>query len=228
MPPVAIRTLTPQVAGCTTIRLDSTLHFKPGQSVSIVFPGESKKRYYSLSSSPTEAGFIEITVKVDAEHPLAPIISTLKRGNTLEVDGPISSGLALPDPLDTPLCFIAAGTGVTPFRSMSKFLIDQSSPVEVWLLHSVKTQKDLLFHDDFSEWSGGAKWFHYVPTITQDFDDNWKNETGRINDTLLLKHIPSQAVTYLLCGPTAFVNDMEALLKGTLAVPPERIKREKW
>ena len=44
-----------------------------------------------------------------------------------------------------------------------------------------------------------------MQTITQDFDDNWINETGRINETLLLKHIPDKPTTFMLCGPPEFV-----------------------
>jgi ferredoxin-NADP reductase len=96
------------------------------------------------------------------------------------------------------------------------------------LLHSVRSQRDLLFHEDFLEWMGKNKTFHYVPTITKDFDTDWKHETGRIGETLIRKHVTGHPCTYLLCGPGAFVNDMEKLLKDTLQVPQDRLRREKW
>jgi glycine betaine catabolism B len=130
--------------------------------------------------------------------------------------------------VDAPLCFIAAGSGVTPFRSMIKYALDTDLAVESWLLHSAKTQKDLIFSSEFSEWSGSGRRFHYVPTLTQDFDDNWKNETGRISDALIRKHITTSPCTFLLCGPPAFVGDMEKLLKGPLEVPTTHIRREQW
>ena len=67
-----------------------------------------------------------------------------------------------------------------------------------------------------------------MPTLTQDFDDNWKNETGRINDVLVRKHIPEKPVTFMLCGPPAFVGDMENMLQTSLNVKPEHIRREQW
>lgn len=223
-----VRTVTPQLSQCVTLRLDCSLLFKPGQAISVFFPGDPKKRYFSLSSSPTEPGYIEITVKCDESNPLTAIVQKLKRGDALDIDGPFGDGLLLPHPQTLPICMVAAGTGVTPFRSMAKFLVDQGSPTDVWLLHSVKRRDDLLFRDDFTEWSGHNPWFHYVPTITQDADDNWINETGRINQTLLMKHIPQKPTDFLICGPTEFVKDIEALLKRFFDVPEERIRKEKW
>lgn len=134
----------------------------------------------------------------------------------------------LPDDLPKNLCFIAAGSGVTPFRSMIKFLLDSGSGTDLWLLHSVKSQAEILFQEDFKTWSGAQKRFHYIPTITQDFDDNWDNETGRIREDLLRKHIPDAPNVYLLCGAPQFVTDVEKILKDTLSVAPERIRREQW
>src|SRR6266704_3245587 len=159
-----LRTIFSLPSNISTLRFDVPLKFKPGQSIAITFPGDPKKRYYSISSSPTEGAFVEITVKSKPESLLAQALANLKRGNVLDIEGPFHGGLSLPQPLATPLCFIAAGTGVTPFRSMVKSLVDEGSPVDVWLLHSVKRQEDLLFRQDFTQWAGGNSWFHYVPT----------------------------------------------------------------
>ncbi len=222
-----VRTLTPQAAGCITLRLEYSGLYIPGQAVAVTFPGELKKRYYSLSSSPSEPGHIEITVKCDEGSPLKSLITSLKRGDTVEMEGPFPGGLSLPTPIE-PLCFITAGTGVTPFRSMIKWLVDQSSGIDAWLFHSVKRQQDLLFQEEFKQWSGMNRWFHYVPTITQDFDANWINETGRINETLIRKHIPEKQMLYMLCGPAEFVKDIEAMLARQLNVQADKIRKEKW
>jgi ferredoxin-NADP reductase len=155
-------------------------------------------------------------------------IGQLKRGDVLDIEGPFGGSLSLPDVVAEPLVFVAAGTGVTPCRSMIRFLIDQSIQGDFWLLHSVRSQADLLFQDDFKAWSGEYKHFHYVPTITKDYDSTWKNETGRIGEALIRKHVTAHPCVYFLCGPGAFVNDMEKLLKETLQVPQNRIRREKW
>jgi ferredoxin-NADP reductase len=226
---VPLLMITPQTPEISTLRFDDlSLKFKPGQSIAITFPGEPKKRHYSISSSPTEGPYIEITVKGEKGSALATALAHLKRGDVLEIEGPFGGSLSLPDPVKDSLAFIAAGTGITPFRSMIRFLIDSSVPTEYYLLHSVRSQRELLFHDEFRNWSGKNKNFHYIPTITQDFDNNWIHETGRIGEVLIRKHVTASPCTYLLCGPTAFVNDMEKLLKDNLKFPQDRIRREKW
>jgi ferredoxin-NADP reductase len=223
-----IRTVTPQTPGVSTLRIDVVLDFRPGQSIKVQIPGDEKARYFSISSSPTEGRFVEITLKAAPDTPLAKSVAALKRGDPMEVDGPFGKTLLLPDPLPDTLCFIAAGTGVTPFRAMIKSLIDTESAADVWLLHSVKTRGDLIFQPEFSEWAGMYNRFYYVPTLTQDFDDNWKNETGRINEVLVRKHIPEKPATFMLCGPSAFVGDMETMLTATLNIQPTHIRREQW
>ncbi len=225
----SVRTITEQIPNVATLRLDIKLKFKPSQSVAMTLPGDPKKRYFSISSSPNEGPYIELTIKHDPGTPLSKAISELKRGDILELEGPFGGTLAPPEKLSTaPLVFIAAGTGVTPFRSIIRDLIDNGVTQLIYLLHSVKTQKDLLFMKDFQKWSGAKKNFKYVPTITQDFDDNWENETGRIQDTLIFKHVPDEPCLYFLCGAASFVDDMEKMLQEKLKVDPARIKREKW
>jgi len=223
-----IEELTLRPTDVSTIRLGISFAFTPGQSIAVTFPGDPKKRFYSISSSPTEGKFVEITLKAETGSAFVKTINSLKKGDTLEVEGPFASSLALPDPLTQTVAFIAAGTGVTPFRSMIKNLIDHKASTEFYLLHSVSKQYDLLFEGDFRDWAGQNPHFHYIPTITRDFDNNWKHETGRIGEALIRKHVPEHPCTYLLCGPNHFVNDMEKLLKDNLKIASDRIRREKW
>jgi ferredoxin-NADP reductase len=222
---ISVTPCTPQVH---TLQFKAPFVFKPGQSIQIQFSGEPKKRFYSISSSPTEGPFLSITVKSEPGSLMAKDIAALKPGDSLPIDGPHGWTLALPDPVHQPLAFIAAGTGVTPFRSMIRYMIDKGASKDYWLLHSVRNQAELLFHKEFLDWSGQAKHFRYVPTITRDHDATWKHETGRISDALIRKHVSAKDTIYFLCGPSAFVTDMEKSLHGSLQIPADHIRREKW
>jgi CDP-4-dehydro-6-deoxyglucose reductase len=227
-PAAILQSVKPEIPGIHTLRLSVPFQFKPGQSVQVHFPGEHKKRFYSISSSPTEGPFIEITVKSNPGSLLAKDIEGLKAGASLPLDGPHGGSLSLPEPVQHPLVFIAAGTGVTPFRSMIRYLMDESVSSDYWLLHSVRSRGDLLFQKEFAPWSGQHKNFRYVPTITRDHDAAWTHETGRISAALIRKHVTAKDTIYLLCGLVAFVADMEKTLLKELQVPADRIRREKW
>jgi len=80
-----VQSVTPKIPGVHTIRFQIPIQFKPGQSVQIHFPGEHKKRIYSISSSPTEGPFVEITAKSEAGSALAESIASLKQGDQLKI-----------------------------------------------------------------------------------------------------------------------------------------------
>ena len=222
-----IRTITLQAPNIYTLGFDPSLSYRPGQSIQIQLPGDPKKRYYSLSSSPTEKNQMAITIKVDPSHALAPILSSLKTGDAVQIQGPLGK-FGLPDIIPPQLIFIAGGSGVTPFRSMIKYLLDMNASSDMWLFHSVKTTTDLIFKDDFSAWSQSHERLHYVPTITQGEGLGWTLDTGRIGENLLKKHLVTLEGHFFLCGPQAFVADMELLLKESLKIAPEQIRREQW
>jgi ferredoxin-NADP reductase len=209
-----------------TLRLASDLPFKPGQALALTIPGDPKKRYYSISSSPTEKNFRAITVKVpEKERPLFDSLFRLNKGSPVEISGPYGS-MTLTDPLKGPYFLLAAGSGVTPFRSMVKYILDTAPQTESWLIHSVKTPDDLIFKEEFLEWTKNPA-FHFVPTFTRWNDTDFKGDTGRIGEKLLRKHITLLQGTFYVCGPGPFVKDMEQVLMG-LKIPAEHIHREQW
>jgi len=224
---VGVQKVILQTPDTRTVRLDRTIDFRAGQAVKIQFPGDSQGRFFSISSSPTEKPYLDVTVKAKDGNPLAPILSRLSSGASVDLDGPFGS-FSLPNPIKESLCFIAAGSGVTVFRSMVHTLLENHASTESWLLHSVKTPADLIFHDEFVSWESSNSKFHYVPTVTQHEGTRWTKETGRINDVLIRKHIADRPCSYLLCGPPPFVGDMEKLLTGTLRISPGHVRREQW
>jgi glycine betaine catabolism B len=223
---VPLQTVVPQSSNIRTLQFAWPLDFRPGQAIQVHFPGEEKKRFFSISSSPTEKGRVEITVKADPKGPLMGILDKLRPGSTLPVAGPFGS-FTLPSEMDRPLCFIAAGSGITPFRSMIKFLIDEHQLPESWIFHSARAPEDFVFRSQFAQWEGAHRKLHYVPALTRDPQADWIYETGRITEKMLRKHIELEAHCFLLCGPPVFVADMEKMLQS-LGIEAGQIRREQW
>jgi ferredoxin-NADP reductase len=223
---VPVLEIIPETTDTQTFRLGTYFAFKPGQAVALTIPGDPKKRFYSISSSPTEKSHIEVTIKAgEKDKKLYDSLFQLKAGSTVEIAGPMGSFI-LPEPIQGPYYFLAAGSGVTPFRSMTRYILDTHPTTESWLFHSVRTPDDLLFKEDFLTWSQN-KAFHYVPTFTRWSDPDEKSTTGRIGQTLLRKHLPLMEGTFFLCGPKEFVMDMEHVLMD-LKVSPAHIRRDQW
>ena len=217
----------PETPNIQTLRLERPFDFKAGQAVQVTLPGDSKKRFYSISSSPTEADRLDLTIKAELGSPLYASLFRLKEGTPIELFGPMGK-FFLPEDQPGPFYFLAAGTGVAPFRSMIKWLLDKKPEVESWLFHSARTPEDLIFREEFLQWGADKARFHYVPTFTQFSGIDPEKETGRIGELMLRKHLPDPSGIFLLCGPTAFVKDLELLLQATMHISADRIRREQW
>jgi ferredoxin-NADP reductase len=57
----------------------------------------------------------------------------------------------MPHDTNKKLAFIAGGIGVTPFRSMLKYLIDSAEPRDITVLYSARTDNDIAYRDIFEE-----------------------------------------------------------------------------
>src|SRR3954470_19824131 len=87
----------PETPDIQTLRLDIKLPFKAGQSVTLKVAGDPKKRFYSISSSPTEKDWIAITIKAEPERmPLYDTVFKLNKGVSVELGGPYGA-MCLPD-----------------------------------------------------------------------------------------------------------------------------------
>lgn len=222
---VPVVEIIPETPDTQTLRLGTYFPYKAGQAISLLIPGDPKKRYYTISSSPTEKGRIDITIKADRENKLYESLFSLKKGAQVDIEGPMGS-FTLQEPLEGPYYFLAGGSGVTPFRAMIKFIQDTRPSTKTWLFYSIRTPDDLIFREQFLAWSENPD-FRFVPTYTRTTDDDIEGETGRIGEALLRKHVPLLEGTFFLCGPKEFVTDMERVLIQ-LRVPAAHIRREQW
>jgi glycine betaine catabolism B len=220
-----IRKISPLNDRTATFFFDPIFHYKPGQSLQVIFPGDDKKRYYAISSSPTE-GQTAITVKWEPETIFGGILSKLKVGETIQANGPWGS-FGLPDPVPSPLYFLAGGTGITPFRSMIKFIVDHKLPVTISLLHSAKREKDLIFAEDFARTDDYADRLIYAATTTEKPLSPTKS-SSRITAEMIRPLLLATPGLFYICGPTGFVSSMEHLLTETLEIPTNHIRREQW
>src|SRR5262245_48216685 len=115
----AVDQIIPETPVVQTLRLQRPFDFKAGQSVQVLFPQDPKKRFYSISSSPTEKDRLDLTIKSEQGSVLYQSLFALKKGTLIELIGPLGK-FSLPDDPAGPFYFLAGGTGVSPFRSMIK------------------------------------------------------------------------------------------------------------
>ena len=207
--------------------------YLPGQyiTINIVIAGQEYKRSYSIASSPSRPGSIEITVKRD---PNGGVVSNwlndqLKVGDSIQVKGPFGQFTCAKTLPPKPL-FMAAGSGIVPIMSMLRWLTDTNSQVDVVLVLSFRTVYDIIYKDELQLLAARYPNVKLHITLTQEPQDysQWHGLRGRISEQMLAGCVPDVAerVVYL-CGPDAFMADCKHYLQA-LNLPQEHTFTESF
>lgn len=190
-------------------------------------------RHFTFSSSPTE-DFIMITTRI-RDSPYKQRLSSLQEGVKVKVRGP-EGKFVLHEDYSKPAIFLSGGIGVTPFRSMIKYVTDKQLPIKIMMFDSNRNEQNILFKDEFDEWAGKNKNLKIVYTVSDEDGRNsssspWTGEHGRINKEMLNKYLNNdelQHSVFYVCGPPAMLNAMKSLLENELNITKERIKVEEF
>lgn len=194
-----------------------------GQYVVLVLGNSSDpmKKPFTLSSSPTE-GFLEITKKLTG-HPFSNALAALKPGDKVSINGPYGEFIFHEEYEN--IGMLSGGIGITPLRSMIKYLVDKKLKNNIILLYSNSSENDIAFREELEDAQKKHPNIKIIDTITRPGPD-WKGVTGRINAEMVKKFIPDyRERTFFTCGPTKMVESMVSLLEE-LQIPEKQIKRE--
>lgn len=147
-------------AGTRTLwfRPERRVRYVAGQFTELYLPHEhvderGPRRWFTLSSSPTEE-LVAITTKFAADRgsSFKQKLAALQPGAPLKLADPMGDFVLPKDPA-IPLTFIAAGLGITPVRSMVKWLHDQNERRAVRLIYATSRADELAFLPLFQEYN---------------------------------------------------------------------------
>jgi ferredoxin-NADP reductase len=197
-----------------------SFNFRPGQYMEWTLghhhpDDRGNRRYFTLASSPTEHN-IRFAVKFDKNS------STFKRAMmaTTRDFSIFASSLAgdftLPDDPNQKLIFIAGGIGVTPFRSMIKYLLDRRQRRPITLFYAARSPDDFVYRDVFDR-AQSELGIRTVYTITDPraVPANWSGKVGRITPEMIKSIVPDyrQCIFYI-SGPRGMVDSFKDSVHG--------------
>jgi glycine betaine catabolism B len=211
--------------------LQKKLSFVPGQYMEWTLPHKSpdsrgNRRYFTLASSPTEE---TLRMGIKFYDPASSFKKALwAMGESSRIVAAQRAGdFTMPEDAQKKLVFVAGGIGVTPFRSMLKYLIDTNERRDVIVLYSNKNVSEIAYADIFTQATQqlGIK-VVYILTDKTAIPQGWQGEIGRVDAAMVQKNIPDYADRlFYLSGPHAMVTGFESTLKQ-LGVKSSHVKKD--
>jgi len=210
---------------------NTPLSFKPGQYLEWTL-GHKKvdlrgnRRYFTIASSPTEKEIL-LGIKFYEKPSSFKIALAQMKENDIIIASQLSGDFVLPRNKKKKLVFIAGGIGVTPFRSMIKYLIDIGEKRDIVLVYANKTEDDIAYKDIFDL---AVKVFNlrviYVISDLKDKTIKWTGEIGFINEKMIKEKISDFSErTFYISGPPSMVSGIEKTIKN-LGVKNSHIKTD--
>ncbi|MBQ6165696.1 MAG: iron-sulfur cluster-binding domain-containing protein [Clostridia bacterium] len=181
--------------------------FSAGQYIVICvkIDGKAYSRPYSIASSPRDAlsGEMRITVKrVEGGVVSQYILDNWTGGTEVIASAPLGEFTYEPLRDAKTVVGIAGGSGITPFRSLAKAILEGDEDCNLTLLYGSRTPEDAVFSDEIAEWAKQCPKIKLVNVYSEKKKRGC--ETGFINAKIIKKYAPEdEAYSIFLCGPQA-------------------------
>ena len=204
-------------------------HFRPGQFLTFnwIVDGKAIARSYSICSSPSQKGHLEITVKrVEGGCVSVFLNRHAHLGLTVEARGP-SGQFCFDESQHKKIVLIAGGSGITPMMGMLRYIDDIGLATDVTLIYFVRTPKDIIFAKELTELRASIRNFHYL-VVAGAPDPAWKGPSGHLSQELLEDNVSGlRSSTFFLCGPRCLMESARNILHS-LEIPDAQILQESF
>jgi ferredoxin-NADP reductase len=202
--------------------------FVPGQFLNVAFGigGARMNRSYSISSSPTQREYLELTVKREPRGAVSRhMVDLLKVGDLIEAGGPVGK-FTFDGTEAGSIVLIAAGVGITPMVSITRYLTERSWPGDIFFIYTCRTPADFIFKDEVAALQKRNPKLRVAVTSTKAEGTDWNGPRGRLTKELLTQTVPNLSSRRIhVCGPVAMMDATKAIL-SELGVPLDQVKSE--
>jgi len=194
---------------------DLPFSFEAGQylSLEVKAGGELLRRRYTISSSPNETQYCEITVK---REPFGRVSAYLHDHvapeDVLQVWAPAGKFVFHRNSSDG-VVLLGAGVGITPLMSILRDLCAWNWEGTVYFLYVTKTADEIIFREELERIENRFPNLRLVVSLTQPSTrhgglDTWNGERGRFDREKLSQYLPRERNTPVyLCGPEQMMRE---------------------
>lgn len=202
--------------------------YLPGQYALVsIRNSDSVLRAYTISSSPGLSRFITLTVRrIPHGQGSTWLTQEVKPGDTLWLSD-AQGEFTCANLTNNRYLMLAAGCGVTPIISMTRWLLANKPDVDISVFYNIRTREDVLFSYD---WLQLAE--RYPDSLrlklltTQEKTDDLLY--GRLNNQIIERYVSDLSQrTIMTCGPSSYMDDAEKMCLS-MGVPSEQFYKEQF
>ncbi|MCQ2566832.1 MAG: iron-sulfur cluster-binding domain-containing protein [Mogibacterium sp.] len=210
----------------------SLAYFRAGQYISVVIDIDGAKvtKPYTLAGSPKAAlgdentSYTIMIKKAAKGYASEYILNNWKEGTEIVISGPLGhyyyQGLR-----DAKKVIAAAGgSGITPFISMARAIVDGEENFDLTILFGSKTEKDIAFKKELDEIVAASNGKVQVVHILSD-EQKEGYESGFITAELIKKYAGEEDYSIFVCGNQNFYKFMHGEVEK-LGLPGRRVRFE--
>ncbi len=204
--------------------------FQAGQYIALFLEidGILTSRPFSISSQPNQTGYYDITVK-RVENGLVSnyLLDRVNRGDKLVSSGPEGNFHFNPIIHKNTMVCIAGGSGITPFMSMIREIVDCGLDRTVHLFFGNRSDDDIIFHEELTDLSERFDNIDYFPVI-EDPSAGFEGACGFVTGQLIRELIGEIAdKSFFICGPQGLYDFCLPELEG-MGIPRRKIRQEMY
>lgn len=188
---------------------DRTPRFEAGQYMEWTLAGvgqnlRGNRRTFTIASSPTESDVIMGVKFYEPSSKFKRVLRSLKPGATVYA-GQTAGDFVLPSDTTTKLAFIAGGIGITPFRSMLKYIIDTKQTRDVILIYAVSDASEITYQDVLT--TASKQGIRVIPVLTNEKASHSPELlTDKLDRAFIAEQIPDHSERlFYISGPDAMV-----------------------
>ncbi len=208
------------------------LEYRPGQILhyeldSLAIPDErGNRRHFTISSSPTEEGIVMFTTRMRGSG-FKETLRQAPTGYELTCESPEGEFIMQEGETRQRHVFIAAGIGITPYRSILRYAVDMNEPLEVFMLYFNRSSADIVFRRELEDIANQMPTFSLVNVLTEP-DKGWKGEQGKLGDEILRRLLPDpEELSFWVSGPPGMVSSCRQLLEQ-IGVKDQSIRTDRF
>ena len=204
--------------------------YLPGQFLTLTLPVGEKpiRRSYTISSSPTQGYYCEISVKRE-EHGAGSryLHDQVKVGDTIEVQAPSGKFFFTGKEADS-IVLIAGGVGITPMMGVTRALTDMAWDGDIYFIVACHDPEHFIFESDLKRLAQRHPNLHLFVAMSRIEKDTDGYRKGRLSREMLEEWVPEiESRRIHICGPPAMMDAVKKML-AELNVPADNVFTENF